>query len=135
MNISPNQKNNLLKFSSIVIGIVCIVLCIILIIQYQQIQQLDYIAQRHSLFNSLHGAHSLTTTEASSTQTWMTFEYINRVFNLPQSYLQTTLSITDNRYPRLTINSYAQSIHASQSDILFKTQNAIRLFSTSTLTN
>ncbi|HRH21831.1 MAG TPA: hypothetical protein PLJ58_01380 [bacterium] len=40
---------------------------------------------------------------------WMTFEYLNTVFKLPDSYLQQQLNITNSRYPRLSIARYASS--------------------------
>ncbi len=42
---------------------------------------------------------------------WMTFNYINKVFNLPPDYLKTQLSITDSRYPRLSIEDAASGKH------------------------
>ncbi len=38
----------------------------------------------------------------------MTFDYVNHLFTLPPQYLETTLGITDGRYPRLTIEEYAE---------------------------
>ena len=37
-------------------------------------------------------------------QAWMTFSYINYIFNLPPNYLLGALNIKDNRYPNLGIN-------------------------------
>jgi hypothetical protein len=41
-------------------------------------------------------------------QAWMTFSYINYIFNLPPNYLLGALNIKDNRYPNLGINQYAK---------------------------
>src|SRR5579872_7402624 len=83
--------------------VVLCVLVVLLVQQYEHIQQLDYVAARHSFWRSLHGSGTLTATDASSTQAWMTFDYVNRVFTLPPDYLRSTLNISDSRYPRLTI--------------------------------
>ena len=71
----------------------------------------------------------LTAANASSTQSWMTFDYINRVFNLPAAYMKTTLDITDSRYPRLTISGFAKDSGLSDSAALSKVQDVIRAYS------
>jgi hypothetical protein len=58
----------------------------------------------------------------------MTFDYIDRAFALPAQYLQSSLNITDSRYPRLTIAEYAQDAKTSQSATLMSVQNAIRSY-------
>ena len=61
-------------------------------------------------------------------QTWMTFDYIDRLFSLPPHYLQTTLSITDNRYPRLTLSEYASDNYLTNAMFLAEVQSAIRVY-------
>ena len=41
----------------------------------------------------------------------MTFDYVNTLFRLPPTYLETQLTITDPRYPRMSIGSYANHNH------------------------
>ena len=109
--------------------IAIIILGVLLVQQYQNIQRLNYISiHRQSFFRSLHGSGPLTATNASSTQSWMTFDYINRVFGLPATYMQTTLGITDNHYPRLTIAGYAKNDGLSATTTLTKVQEAIRAY-------
>jgi hypothetical protein len=38
---------------------------------------------------------------------WMTFEYLNRSFNLPLDYLQKDLGVTNSHYPNLTLRREA----------------------------
>ena len=40
---------------------------------------------------------------------WMTFQYINRFFNLPPEYLKSSLDITDRKYPNITISKWAKN--------------------------
>ena len=35
---------------------------------------------------------------------WMTFSYVNKVYNLPFDYLKTELSITNKKYPNMIID-------------------------------
>lgn len=124
------QKNHLLIRIALGLAVVAIaVLCVLLVQQYQHIQRLGYIAaHRQSLLMSLRGSGPLTATDASSTQSWMTFDYIDRAFALPPQYLQTTLGIFDNRYPRLTITEYAKDTVISSPVALAKVQDAIRAY-------
>lgn len=38
---------------------------------------------------------------------WMTFDYINKVFNLPNEYLKIELNINDTSYPFITVKHYS----------------------------
>jgi hypothetical protein len=39
---------------------------------------------------------------------WMTFDYVNLIFNLPQDYLKQNLGLEDVYYPKITISKYAK---------------------------
>jgi hypothetical protein len=43
-------------------------------------------------------------------QRWMTFNYINKVFNLPADYLKINLGIIDKRYPNIIIGKYLDEV-------------------------
>jgi hypothetical protein len=126
--ISYNKNHLFLKIALGVAVVVIIALAFLLFRQYQHVQRLGYIAHKQSLLRSLHGSGPLTAADASSTEMWMTFEYINRVFDLPQSYLETYLDIYDTRYPRLTIIEYGKDSGISQAAALSKVQNAISTY-------
>jgi len=34
---------------------------------------------------------------------WMTFQYVNFIFDIPENYLKDQLRITDNAYPNMTL--------------------------------
>jgi hypothetical protein len=131
-----SQRNHLLMKIALGAAIFALaILCILLFQQYQHIQRLGYIAaHRQSLFMSLRGSGPLTAADASSTQSWMTFDYIDRAFALPPQYLQTALGVTDSRYPRLTISEYATDMATSSLAALMKVQDAIRAYSSATST-
>src|ERR1017187_1974136 len=124
------QKNHILLMIALGGAIIAIIILgVLLVQQYQNIQRLNYISShRQSFFRSLHGSGPLTAANASSTQSWMTFDYINRVFVLPSTYMQTTLGITDSRYPHLTIVGYAKNAGLSATTTLSKVQDAIRAY-------
>ncbi len=43
-----------------------------------------------------------------SIEPWMTFDYINVVFKLPQNYLKNILGINDSQYPNIRLDTYAK---------------------------
>lgn len=57
---------------------------------------------------------------------WMTFDYLNRVFQMPPEYLSQKLGISDKTYPRLSIDQYAKKYKLSEPPVLFSVQQAIR---------
>ena len=105
-----------------------IVLCFLLVREYRHVRQLDYVAAHGSLFEALRAKGPIGASDASSTQAWMTFDYINHLFALPPQYLETALAITDSRYPRLTIQEYAEDAHLDRTAFLAQAQGAIRTY-------
>jgi hypothetical protein len=59
---------------------------------------------------------------------WMTFRYLNLVFNMPQGYLQQSLNIKDSSYPNLSIDALAKQQKLSSTEVLTKTSSAIIVF-------
>jgi hypothetical protein len=49
---------------------------------------------------------SRQTATPNQIQGWMTFSYVNYIFNLPPNYLLETLNIQDTHYPNMGINKY-----------------------------
>jgi hypothetical protein len=121
------HKNHLLVKIALGTAVLAIaILCVLLVQQYQHIRRLSYITTHHqSLFRSLRGSGPLTAADASSTQSWMTFDYIDRAFALPSQYLETALAIRDSRFPRLTIAEYAEDLNVPQSVALSMVESAI----------
>ena len=62
----------------------------------------------HSVKDLYSARHMLRPeTDAALIKSWMTFDFINRAYHLPPSYLKTKLNITDPSYPRLTVTKIA----------------------------
>ena len=129
---TPHHITPILKTLIAVTIVTLVILFILLIQQYQYIQRLNFIVSRSSFTHPWHTAKTLQISAATSTQAWMTFEYINHLFSLPPAYLQSNLSITDSHYPRITIAKYAESIKQPVADTLTKVVDTIQSFSTST---
>lgn len=59
---------------------------------------------------------------------WMTFRYINVVFNLPAVYLQSQLNIKDSRYPNLSLDSLARRQNINPAALVGKATAAVKSF-------
>jgi hypothetical protein len=69
---------------------------------------------RQGIFNSsrLHRRRNVNTNPAiapSQIQGWMTFRYINYIFNLPPNYLNSKLGITDSSNANITLDKYSST--------------------------
>lgn len=117
-----------LKIAILVMLVVLIALCALWVRQYRHLRRLDYFAAHPSLFAAIHDHKAATASDVSSIQSWMTFDYVNHLFALPSGYLQNDLGITDSRYPRLTIDEYAESIKTKQATVLTDVQSAVSAF-------
>jgi hypothetical protein len=59
---------------------------------------------------------------------WMTFRYINLVFNLPPAYLQHSLNIKDARYPNMSLDILAKERGTTSAQITAGVSSAIKSF-------
>ena len=103
-------------------------LSVLLYKQYRYIRQLNYIVSHGAWLNGPHVHQPATAGDASSTQAWMTFDYINHVYMLPDDYMKNALTIQDARYPRLTIAALAKVRGEAIVDTLKATQAAIAAY-------
>ncbi len=51
-------------------------------------------------------------------QPWMTFDYVNVVYNVPSSYLKNILGINNPKYPNIRIDRYAKAVNMNQALLL-----------------
>lgn len=61
-------------------------------------------------------------------QSWMTFDYINTIFKLPDTYLKTRLNIGDSNYPRMRIGRAAREAHVDRNDYLTVLRAAVAAY-------
>ena len=66
--------------------------------------------------------------DPSYISSWMTFDYINKVFNIPPQYFEVSLQIQDPKYPFITIKQYARKINLPDTVLLERVREAIRGF-------
>lgn len=56
---------------------------------------------------------------------WMTFDYINRNFGIPPSYLKNKINITSSRYPIVTVGEVAEQKGVTSDELLRQIRDAI----------
>ncbi len=56
---------------------------------------------------------------------WMTFSYLNQQFNLPVNYLQTSLKITDKKYPNLAVYTLASEQKKDPIQVLLTVEQVV----------
>jgi hypothetical protein len=127
--MKSSEKNHLILKICVAIAVAAIfVFTALLFQQYERIQRLGYFNQHRSIFQSLRGSGPLNPDDVGMLDTWMTFDYVNHGFLLPENYLQTSLGVTDSRYPRLTIAEYAADVGVPSDAALAHVESAITLY-------
>jgi len=76
------------------------------------------------VFRNNHG--SLTVNDVGLIKSWMTFDYINKLFKLPPEYLKMQLAIADTRYPRISIRSFAKNNNMDINIFLLNVEQEVR---------
>jgi hypothetical protein len=110
----------------VVFGVLLIVLFVFLVRDYLALRRANLINRRElslSAFVQKHGP--LGASEVGVIRPWMTFDYINRLFNLPKDYLKNQLQISDSHYPNLTLGSYASADKVATVEAVNNVESAI----------
>ena len=108
-SMEPKERQPLRKsitITLVVLGVLLVVLFIFLVRNYLSLRHANLISRRElslSAFVQKHGA--LNASEVGVIRPWMTFDYINRIFDLPKDYLKDQLQISDPHYPNTTLGN------------------------------
>ena len=113
-----------------------VILVVVLTFQYVALRREQVLNGRLLHYSRLFTpSATLSPSDAGIIRPWMTFDYLNHLFALPSSYLQSHLAITDTRYPHLTITAYANAVHEDQTATLNDIEDAIRAYLPATSTS
>ena len=91
----------------------------------------SYIYRPVRRFFSNHIHRPINVNDINTVQSWMTFDYVNKVFKLPSDYLKNILGVSDSSYPYETIGHYARSKKEKFSVVLTQVQEALHNYLTS----
>jgi hypothetical protein len=72
-----------------------------------------------------------TVNDLTYLSSWMTFDYINKLFNLPETYLEQSLQVNDPKYPFLTVEQYAKKTNINTVVVIENIQKYVRRYITS----
>jgi hypothetical protein len=137
--IPPEDRKTGRHIKYIIIGtaIVLLILFCLLVINYRALRRAQILNTRGIWFSLVLKNHgSLPVTDVSFIRPWMTFDYVNKLFNVPSDYLATHLSITDARYPRLSLSQYAKTNHFDSTFVTSEVESAVgHYLAASTTTN
>jgi hypothetical protein len=133
----PHRLERYIRYALIIFAVVLLALVVFFVAQYESLRRAQLIDARHFEMSQLLAHHApLPTSDAPIVvHSWMTFQYLNKIFALPADYLSTQLQITNAHYPRLTIASYATGAGLNESTVVSQVDTAIENFvATSTAT-
>lgn len=120
--MSKHQNQNFSFTSSlltIILAVACLAAILWLIISVDRAYRLGNLLSRTS-------RQELRKPNPDNIQSWMTFDYINRIFKLPPEYLKTQLTITDRKYPNIEIKNYAKSQNEDVNTIIENLKQSIK---------
>lgn len=121
-----SRMDRSIKTALIVLGVILVLLCLFLAINYFSLRRANIINTRElslSAFVQKHGP--LTADETGMLRSWMTFAYINKLFALPPDFLKNSFNITDVSYPNITVSHYIDSRHLDTATFMISLETAI----------
>ncbi len=70
----------------------------------------------------------LSPSDVDAIRPWMTFDYINKVFGLPEGYLKNELGVAELSYPHLSVKKAARAGQESEEQYLNALKNTVRIY-------
>lgn len=110
MPTNNSKTSHYIEYAIVALTIAFLILGFFLVREYRSIARSNVLQARELRFSALlKGRGALTANDVNIIQPWMTFDYVNKIFALPTDYLKTALTITDSRYPKMTITGYIRT--------------------------
>lgn len=127
--LEPKNERRLIDWLIAGFGIILAVLLFFLVRQYRTLRRESLLSARESLLSNIIKDHANpSASDISLVHSWMTFDYLDRLFHLPPDYLKVQLSITDPTYPKMTITKFAKDIDQNPSSTLERVQGVLRQY-------
>jgi hypothetical protein len=133
---SRHHESRMLQGIMIVLLLILLTLLILFAREYMLVRNAQIGNGVRFRMSSLFRRHPvpLTASDVGLIRPWMTFDYLDRTFNLPPAYLEKALSITDPSYPRLSIQAYASHSHRDPSSFMSEVIAAVSNYFNATST-
>lgn len=121
------KDESYIRYALILLSIVFFVLLFFLFRGIIRLKRSEIINAREvQISNFLKSRGPLTINDVGIVTPWMTFSYINTLFAVPSEYLKTTLTISDSRYPQISLSGYARSKGINTAVFVSNVQTALR---------
>jgi len=78
------------------------------------------------LLHRLKQTNSITDKDVDFIDSWMTFSYVDTVFNLPSDYLQNQLKISNSSYPDITLAKYSRNAGLDRAMFIARVKKAVK---------
>jgi hypothetical protein len=118
-----------IRYALIILSGIFVLLLIFLFWQYESLRREQLLDSRHLRSAAFLQHHApLPVSDAAIMKSWMTFDYINKLFALPASYLRDELQIANSHYPHLTIADYAKSQSLNAAVFLNEVEQAVERY-------
>jgi heme/copper-type cytochrome/quinol oxidase subunit 2 len=129
-NPRNHRTERYIRYTLTILAVLLLLLVVFFVAQYESLRRAQIISMRQFHVSQLLERHApISVTSASVVRSWMTFDYINRLFALPPDYLKNNVPITDLQYPKLTISSYVKKNGLNQTTFLDELDATIRNYS------
>ena len=120
-------KKTLKKIITIALAVLCLISLIFFIVTVHRLFKSNELAiDYHLKDRPIRMSQNLAT---SSIKIWMTFDYLNVIFQLPKNYLQDVLDIDDSRYPNTRIDHYIRRHNLNPHEFIEKIEKSITNYS------
>ncbi len=110
-------------------AIAIVVFCVLLVQNIQSAKRAGVFNQRSSITEILlqnKKTHLTSLADIELIDTWMTFQYVNFIFDLPLSYLQKSLRIEESAYPKIPIGKYIKIHNLNRGEFLLEVKKLVR---------
>lgn len=129
MKIEATER--ILKYILIALAVVFVVLVVFFALNYRTLRHEQLVNMQEFWISSIVRNHGpLTASDTVIIRPWMTFDYVNRIFNLPADYLKASFAITDPHYPQLSLGSFAHAAAINSNAFATDVASSVRAYLT-----
>lgn len=127
---NPLKKASSLESFLIIAAIALLMVFSSLLIRSVQLAHKTGVFEKHTPISELllknKETNRTSVADVDYIDVWMTFQYINFVFDIPENYLKDTFRIEDPHYPNLPIGRYVRSRNLDKNVLLEEIKGKVR---------
>ena len=113
-------------FAAVALLIIFLFCLVVALSIHQVMSRKGHISWKY--YAGTHRYKAVTTADIAYISPWMTFDYINKIFDLPPRYLEEILQINNSKYPLLTVQKYSKNANRNSTVVTENIRTAIKQF-------